>query len=871
VNSLARQLLDFYFRIDLRSLGLFRTLLASVLIWHWATRWPWIDELYSAGGVLPSSLLPHSTVIPYFPSLLVWIDHSPFWLRAFFMAALVCYGLFLVGYRTRVSGLASIVAFSSIAHRNPYALIGADFVLGTFLLWAQVLPVGERFSLDALRRGLRGRVPLRTAPAPGAASAIPAPRRSPRLVAALGAVASLGLIYLCTALWKTGETWWEQGTATYYLMHMDQYVYPLAEALRKAPLRFHQFLAWTTLALEFAALPVMLFPWGQPHLRRLLLAGLVSLHVGVALVVDAGLFSYAMLAAFALLLTERDWDLLRRMTACCSRRRTAYYDDNCGVCTKTAQLLALLDRQGNLSFIGSSDHDARRHEISEGLTDRTVVVFDDGTGRMYTKSRAMAALVAGLPCPWHLLRVVALPGLSRISDFLYDRFAKNRHRVSQWLGMAACGARPTSKNRRAGDGETQRDSKSRPWLANVAGGIVLVAVLGAIYNGNFARQGREIPLPGLDLITRMPPAYQHWVMFSPDAPNFDMWHVAAARTANGRQIDLFTGRPVDWDPPPRAEKRFPQILATYLKEATSPTVPRGEEEVTALRRAFCQNLARGYGLTSPSENKLQVVSLYRMRRGTNPPPKVATKGQKQGETPAPDEETRLVIDHLLLGTLVAADGQYIRGPGRATRTVYQMAPDGRRIIVAQGAARADDGIADGPWTEWDDGAVAKGQYHDGVRQGVWTVTYPDGSRAEGAYADDQQAGFWVVRYPGGVIQAAGQMEGGKRTGVWTHYYPDGSRLAQITLDKGSREGPTMQWHQDGAVRTRGSYRNDLREGTWTNYYPSGRIESQGAYKNDKRHGLWTIWYADGSKREEATYDLDVVKGAVSRWAPGVER
>ncbi|MBI1900097.1 MAG: DUF393 domain-containing protein [Planctomycetia bacterium] len=869
MNPHARRLLDFYFRIDLRSLGLFRILLATVLIWHWTTRWPWIDELYAAGGVLPSALSPNSTVIPYFPSLLIWIDHSPSWLRAFFLAALVCYVLFCVGYRTRVFGLLSLVAYSSIAHRNPYALIGADFVLGSFLLWAQVLPVGERFSIDALRTALRGHVPLRTAPAAGAKSAIPARRRSPLLVAALGAVLHLGLIYLCTAVWKSGRTWWDEGSATYYLMFMDQYTYPLAETLQEAPFWLHHCLTWTTLALEYAALPVMLFPFGQPHLRRLLLVALIGLHAGIALVVDAGLFSCAMLAAFALLLTERDWDLVRRMTSCCSRRRTAYYDDNCGVCTKTAQLLALLDRHGNLSFIGSSDRDARRHEIPEALTDKTVVVFDDGTGRMYTKSRAMAALVAGLPCPWHVLRLIALPGLARISDFFYDRFAKNRHRVSQWLGMAACGVRPAAKGKFARDDVAQKESKNRLWWANIAGAIVLLAVLGAIYYGNFAPEGTKMPLPWLDALTRMPPAYQHWVMFSPDPPNFDMWHVAAARTADGREIDLFTGRPVDFEPPPRAEKRFPQILCTYLKEA----------------RAFCQYLGREYDRASPPEAKLRAVSLYRLRRGTKPPQKMETvkSSHEEGAGPPqemrPDDEPRLVIEHFLLGTLVAADGQYVPGPNRATRTVFRVA-DGTRVVLGQGAARPDDGVGDGPWTEyWSDGGVAKGDYRDGMRQGRWTVTYPNGPSAEGAYVDDLRQGFWLHRYPSGVPQLSGVRQDDFRTGVWTSYYPDGSREGQITFQIASqndkkydkKEGPAMQWHPDGSVRARGNYRNGHRDGAWTFYYPSGRLESQGAYLNDKKHGPWTAWHPDGSKREQATFENDVPTGTRSTWSPGVER
>jgi len=55
-----------------------------------------------------------------------------------------------------------------------------------------------------------------------------------------------------------------------------------------------------------------------------------------------------------------------------------------------------------------------------------------------TRSRAMAAALRGLPLPYHPLAWFALPGLHWISDLGYDAFARNRHRVSQLLGLTAC-------------------------------------------------------------------------------------------------------------------------------------------------------------------------------------------------------------------------------------------------------------------------------------------------------------------------------------------------------------------------------------------------------------------------------------------------
>src|SRR5439155_18618461 len=170
-----------------------------------------------------------------------------------------------------------------------------------------------------------------------------------------------------------------------------------------------------------------------------------------------------------------------------SRSATVYYDDGCGICTRTCEILAACDRFGRLSFIGSSNREAYRHAIPEGLTENTVVVFDDRTGRMYTRSRAMAVTLRALPLPYHVLAWFALPGVRWVSDLGYNVFARNRHRVSRWLGLTACrlpgGAKPSRDEKgrsRRPEGPTSAtaagDAGSSLFL-NISAGTVLVCVV----------------------------------------------------------------------------------------------------------------------------------------------------------------------------------------------------------------------------------------------------------------------------------------------------------------------------------------------------------------------------------------------------------
>jgi hypothetical protein len=60
---------------------------------------------------------------------------------------------FLVGYRTRLMGLLSFLLLFSLHARNPALLNGGDKLFRVLLAVALVTPLGERWSVDALRRG----------------------------------------------------------------------------------------------------------------------------------------------------------------------------------------------------------------------------------------------------------------------------------------------------------------------------------------------------------------------------------------------------------------------------------------------------------------------------------------------------------------------------------------------------------------------------------------------------------------------------------------------------------------------------------------------------------------------------------------------
>lgn len=281
---------NFYFRLDLRSLGLFRILLGALLIHDWVTRWPNLEAFYTAAGVLPLDGATSTRLGEFHFSL---FDHlsSLIAVQAAFFAGLVCYTVLLLGYRPRLFLLLSLVFFVSVVNRNPLVRAHSDVVLVSMMLWAMFLPIGRRFSLDALwGRDEQGGTDW-----------------SQPSLAAFVVLLQLGLIYFLTAFAKHGEAWMN-GTALYYAMHLELLTNSIGQWLGQQSLGIIKALTWGTLALEFVVLPLLLVP--HRFVRRFLFVALTALQLGILSTMDIGHFPLVMITFHVLLIGPWDWKLI---------------------------------------------------------------------------------------------------------------------------------------------------------------------------------------------------------------------------------------------------------------------------------------------------------------------------------------------------------------------------------------------------------------------------------------------------------------------------------------------------------------------------------------------------------------------------------
>jgi predicted DCC family thiol-disulfide oxidoreductase YuxK len=112
------------------------------------------------------------------------------------------------------------------------------------------------------------------------------------------------------------------------------------------------------------------------------------------------------------------------------------YDGTCGLCNRSVQLVVRHDSRGRFRFAALQSDTGRalleRHGLPVDQLDSVVLV--EG-GRAFTRSRAALRIARRMDMPWPLLWTLALVPRA-VSDFVYDRVARNRYR---WFGRTdAC-------------------------------------------------------------------------------------------------------------------------------------------------------------------------------------------------------------------------------------------------------------------------------------------------------------------------------------------------------------------------------------------------------------------------------------------------
>jgi predicted DCC family thiol-disulfide oxidoreductase YuxK len=556
---------EHYCRADLRWIGLFRIVLGLLLTGQLLNCWGVARDFYSNDGILPN----HFSLFRPLGRGVVSLYHAFSTLpevNVAFALTLAVFLTFTLGYRTRLFHLLSFICITSLDARNLLVENGGTVVLNLLTFWALFLPLGRRFSLDALIASLRCRVETDSAGLNRRQHTAEHAQRFYSLVV-FALLFQWSAIYFFNAVHKTGEGW-RNGSAIHWFLYQNRIVTSFGIFAREhAPFWLLRGFTYTTLLVEGTLSVILLLPFRQVWARRVAALFAIGLHGGIAATSRLGPFSYVMTSFFVLVLSPQDWQWLKQRLAPRRGPLTVIFDADCGVCFQICRVLQRWDVYERLTFVGNDESSRVPAELTPELLDQTLVVLTPD-GQRLLRERALAALLgvlplAGLGSGW-LLRV---PGISALARHAYVAFARRRHGVSAWLGLGRCGVPRQPLAAESAEGLVRAELEppvQRLWpdvgtntRVALREALVLLGLVMAVNqlatDNDWARRRfpRASQPPALLAVVDTFRLYQGWRMFAPEPPYEDGRMVVDARTADGRKVDPLTGEAPDFNPETR--------------------------------------------------------------------------------------------------------------------------------------------------------------------------------------------------------------------------------------------------------------------------------------------------------------------------------
>jgi hypothetical protein len=177
---------------------------------------------------------------------------------------------------------------------------------------------------------------------------------------------------------------------------------------------------------------------------------------------------------------------------------------------------------------------------------QTSLVVVDGSGNVFTKSRALAEIVRVLPFGAPITLVMRLPGISQLLDVLYDAFAARRTRVSELCGLNACGIPIKADDSDTEDESTAIEVPSAVRLMRMVTGLAREAGVVVLFVAALAQTTKENPLPfkipqgdQLAAVVAWPRMLSKWNVL--DVPSEDGVFVVDGLNRKGASVDPLTG------------------------------------------------------------------------------------------------------------------------------------------------------------------------------------------------------------------------------------------------------------------------------------------------------------------------------------------
>jgi hypothetical protein len=519
-----------YMYVDPRTLGVLRIVIGFFLAADCVRHWVEARRYYSNEGVLSNHWQLFRPVSDYNFSLFHAFS-SPTEVHVAFALSFVCYLLMMVGFKSRLMTILSLVWVSSMDNRLVLVENGGYIVVNLITFWLCWLPSGQRFSVDSWRRSWRARREGSVADlnAPDKSAWLTEPRHS---LAAFILLVNFGTIYIFNVVNKYGSTW-RAGDTLHYVLHLDRMVTGIAVWAREL---LPDPVLWTmthmVLVAEATIVMTILWPTNRRWSRPLAMLLVFGLHFALGVMMRLGPFSWFMIGWSLALLMPVHWEMLEAWY----RRRvggvTLRFDVNSGFGWWLSRVVKRLDRAELVAYEAGVSGGALEVVERDGVTHRGV--------------RAWWRLLSVLPAGRYVAPLVRVLSLG-MCDALFWWIDRNAERLSRWFGLV-----PPQRTLAVTDAMAPARVRAARWSRRLRETCLVWLLLCSA--SQVINENKSVPEPikhkqpkAVLLTMQYARIFQGWGMFAPNPIRDDGTVAVDAITIDGRHIDPFTGTTPDLD------------------------------------------------------------------------------------------------------------------------------------------------------------------------------------------------------------------------------------------------------------------------------------------------------------------------------------
>ncbi|PTX60798.1 putative DCC family thiol-disulfide oxidoreductase YuxK [Melghirimyces profundicolus] len=355
------------------------------------------------------------------------ISESPWFFEGVYHLGILATLMFILGFKTRLATILTFLTVWSLYYRNPFVTNGGDNILRIQLFYLMFAQAGARFSLDRVFR--KNKKPGRAEPCLSIL----------HNAAVVAVILQLLFMYFTSGIYKVMGSMWQEGTAVYYAMRVQDYVWPgVSEWIWSSEARI-VFLTYSSVLFQ-VAFPFLLL---NRYTKYLAVAGAFAFHTGVGLMMNLALFSWYMISCEWILLTDRDyrrlarrWQRLRSKGGSLMEKHrplfltrqevTVFYDGWCPFCTKSVRTARKLDWFRLLHFVSFREpHVVKTHNLDPDRLEKRLHSTRDGR-RFCEGIDAIIQMGARLPLLWPVLPFLLLSKWLGLGQRVYDAIAARR-------------------------------------------------------------------------------------------------------------------------------------------------------------------------------------------------------------------------------------------------------------------------------------------------------------------------------------------------------------------------------------------------------------------------------------------------------------